>query len=48
MGITVGELLSQDYFRNFEVIAGKNGLNREIQGITFWEAPDGFRWATSK
>ena len=48
MGITVGELLNQDYFRNFEVIAGKNGLNREIQGITFWEAPDGFRWATSK
>ena len=48
MGITVGELLSQDYFRNFEVIAGKTGLNREIQGITFWEAPDGFRWATSK
>ena len=48
MGITVGELLNQDFFKGFEVIAGKKGLNREIQGITFWEAPDAFRWAVSK
>ena len=48
MGITVGELLNQDFFKGFEVIAGKKGLNREIQGITFWEAPDAFRWALSK
>lgn len=48
MGISVGELLSQEFFRDFQVIAGRRGLNREIQGVTFLEAPDGPHWAVGK
>ena len=48
MGITVRELLSAEYFKDFKVIAGKGGINREIQGVTVAEAPDGYRWKTEK
>jgi len=48
MGITVRDLLSVEYFRDFKVIAGKNGLNREIQGVTVADAPDGYLWKTEK
>lgn len=48
MGISVGELLSLEFFKDFQIIAGKKGLNLEIQGVTFMEAPDAFRWAIGK
>ena len=48
MGITVRELLSVEYFRDFKVIAGRNGMSREIQGVTVADAPDGYRWKTEK
>ena len=48
MGITVGELLSLEFFKDFQVLAGRKGLNREIQGVTILDAPDGFRWAMGK
>lgn len=48
MGITVRDLLNVEYFRNFRVIAGQSGLNREIQGVTVADAPDGYRWKTEK
>ena len=48
MGITVRDLLSVEYFRDFKVIAGRNGLNREIQGVTVADAPDGYLWKTEK
>lgn len=48
MGIAVRELLALEYFKDFHVIAGKKGLDREIQGITMLEAPDGFRWSVGK
>lgn len=48
MGITVRELLNVEYFRDFRVIAGKNGMNREIQGVTIADAPDGYLWKTEK
>ena len=48
MGITVRDLLSVEYFREFRVIAGRNGLGREIQGVTVADAPDGYRWKTEK
>ena len=41
MGIAIQELLSQDYFKDFYVLAGAKGLHREIQGITVMEAPGG-------
>lgn len=48
VGITVRELLSVDYFKDFKIIAGKNGMSREIQGVTVADAPDGYRWKTEK
>jgi len=48
MGITVRDLLSVEYFREFRVIAGRNGLGREIQGVTVADAPDGYRWKSEK
>lgn len=48
MGITVGELLNLEFFKDFQVIAGKKGLNCEVQGVTILDAPDGYRWAVGK
>ncbi len=45
MGISVRELLLNDEFKDFKLIAGKDGLDREVQGLTFLEAPDGFKWS---
>ena len=41
MGIAIQELLSQDYFKDFYVLAGAKGLHREIQGITVREVSRG-------
>lgn len=48
MGITVADLLSGEYFRDFKVISGRGGLHREIQGVTVADAPDGYRWKSEK
>lgn len=48
MGIAVKDLLATEYFNDFRVIAGHNGVSREIQGITLLEAPDGLKWARGK
>ncbi|MBQ6388196.1 MAG: PucR family transcriptional regulator [Mogibacterium sp.] len=48
MGIAVRELLANDFFRDFEVIAGRKGIYKEIQGITILDAPDGFKWTKGK
>lgn len=48
MGIAVRELLSLDYFKEFYVVAGKNGLNKEVQGVSVLEAPDATRWSQGK
>ena len=48
VGIAVKELLALDYFKDFYVVAGRKGVYKEIQGITMFEAPDGFRWSVGK
>lgn len=48
MGISIQELLAQDFFREFYVIAGRNGLHKEVQGIAILDAPDGFNWTRGK
>ena len=48
MGIAIQELLSQEYFKDFYVLAGAKGLHREIQGITVMEAPDAFHWTKGR
>lgn len=45
MGISVRELLLNDYFKDFKLIAGHAGIKKEFQGLTFLEAPDAFRWS---
>lgn len=48
VGIAVQELLANDFFREFEVIAGRKGIYKEIQGIAILDAPDGFKWTKGK
>lgn len=48
MGISVGDLLSMDFFKDFHVIAGHKGLNREIQGVSFLEVPEGIAGVLEK
>ncbi len=48
MGISVSDLLKMEFFRDFEVIAGKNGLDREVQGVAVADAPDGYRFGRGK
>ena len=48
MGITVEEMLKTNFFRNFELIAGAGGLNKEIQGIATMDAPDGYNWTKGR
>ena len=48
MGISVNELMSLDYFRDFIVLAGHGGMKKKIQGVTLLDAPDGLRWAKGK
>ena len=42
MGISVGDLLSMDFFKDFHVIAGHKGLNREIHDIRMNCFPSSF------
>ena len=48
MGIALQELMAMEFFSDFVVIAGRNGLQKEIQGITTMEAPDCFKWTKGK
>lgn len=48
MGIAVSELLRMEYFNDFHIIAGKKGINKEVQGLTVLEAPDATRWTRGK
>lgn len=48
MGIAIRELLSLEYFNDFQVLAGRKGIHKEVQGITVLDAPDGFHWTKGK
>lgn len=48
MGISVNDLLKMEFFRDFEVVAGKSGLDREVQGVAVADAPDGYRFGRGK
>lgn len=48
MGIALYQLLALDFFKDFHVVAGKNGLSREVQGIAVMDSPDAFRWVKGK
>lgn len=44
MGIRICDILENDYFREFKVIAGHGGTDRQFQGFAFMDAPDAFKW----
>ena len=44
MGIRICDILENDYFHEFKVIAGHGGLDRQFQGFAFMDAPDAFKW----
>ena len=48
MGISVNDLLKLEFFRDFKVVAGRNGLDREVQGVAIADAPDGYRFGRGK
>lgn len=48
MGVILSEMLSNEYFKDFKVLAGHKGLHNQIQGIAILDAPDGFKWTRGK
>ncbi|MBB6631445.1 PucR family transcriptional regulator [Clostridium algidicarnis] len=48
MGLEIREILRSDYFKDFKVLAGHNGLNKQIQGIAILDAPDGYKWTKGR
>lgn len=45
---TVRDILSNPLFEGMKVIAGENGLDREVKSITVMDAPDPYQWSTGK
>lgn len=48
MGLTIREMLKSEFFRDFKVIAGHRGLDKQIQGIAVLDAPDGYKWTKGR
>lgn len=45
MGMTVRDVLKEDFFSGFIVAAGHGGLDRPVSGLAILDAPDGLDWA---
>lgn len=48
MGVSVKEILSSKFFKEYYIISGEKGINREIQGVVLMDAPDGYKWCRGK
>src|SRR4051794_14811325 len=48
MSVTVRALLEERYFTRYKVLAGHRGLDREIQAVALFDAPDGYMWYKGK
>ena len=48
MGIALYQLLAQEFFKDFHVVAGRKGLSRAVQGVAIMDAPDALRWTKGK
>lgn len=48
MGVSLREILASDFFSEARVLAGKEGLDRIVQGISSQDAPTGGQWARGK
>jgi PucR family transcriptional regulator, purine catabolism regulatory protein len=48
MGISVSRMLEGEFFKDYKVLAGRGGLNNQIQGFAMLDAPDGFLWTKGR
>ena len=48
MSVKVRDLLEDHFFAKFKVLAGHKGLEREIQSVALFDAPDGYKWCNGK
>jgi purine catabolism regulator len=44
MVITVREILQSDFFKDYKVLAGHNGLDNIVRGITVLDSESGYKW----
>ncbi len=42
--IKLREILSMPVFRNFRVVAGEGGIDREVGTVSVMDAPDIYKW----
>ena len=42
--IRLRDILAMDIFRDFKIIAGKNGSDREVKTVSVMDAPDIYKW----
>lgn len=47
MSLTVGEILNMEELRDYRVLCGKKGLNREVSTVTVMDTPDIENWLHS-
>ena len=43
--ITIREILQSDFFKDYKVIAGHNGLDNIVRGITVFDSDSSYKWA---
>lgn len=48
MGISVSRMLEGEFFKDYRVLAGRGGLNNQMQGFAMLDAPDGFLWTKGR
>lgn len=48
MGLSLREILEAEFFKDFKVLAGHTGLDKQVQGVAILDAPDGFKWTKGK
>lgn len=48
MGLAISEILGSEYFKGFKILAGHNGIHKQIQGIAILDAPDGYLWTKGR
>lgn len=48
MGLAISEILNAEYFKDFKILAGHKGIDKQIQGIAILDAPDGYLWTKGR
>lgn len=48
MGLAISEMLNSEYFKDFKVLAGHNGIHKQIQGVAILDSPDGYKWTRGR